>query len=248
VAGGLRRFRGLGTWSLLGRDMHAYLVRVIRRYVQTVEGSHRVSNVALRALEDISRKGDIEITERFVQLDAKLQIRILENASPRELGHILWSAVGFDLRPQVFRALFKKTLARAKRDERAIHRLCGAACDYLRLHPGSFKIPRDIAPGLLNSANPHRRVIGLKAVRYSGISPREQLKIILSRARCRSAMERVGVFHQLGMWLDDWGHTRLTNSARKSVEELLRAIVERERDECARTNAENCLRRLEGLA
>jgi hypothetical protein len=137
----------------------------------------------------------------------------------------LWSRAGLDLPVPEFRQAFESGLATKSDDIDAVWKLCGAACDFLRVHCGAFLIPRDMAMRLLASSCADHRVIGLKATRYMEANGIAQLELITDMLESSTELDRCVALYQLGLWIDDKTLEAVPDSIAARLRGALEAIA-----------------------
>ena len=160
---------------------------------------------------------------------------------------VLWSPVGLALPTAEFLRLFQNGLATAKDDEESIWKLCGAACDYLRLRGPVFQIPRELALRLLGSTCSEHRVIALKATRYMGADSVEQLALIADMMESSFETDRCVALYQLGLWIEDTKLQKLPESIGLRLRHAIEGIALRSKDQELRQYANARLDQLSGF-
>jgi hypothetical protein len=77
------------------------------------------------------------------------------------LAKALWTLEARDLSPREFQSRFDNIYSGAE-GPATLWQLGGAVNDFLRVHPGTIKVPNELAPTLLSSTIVDGRIIGLK--------------------------------------------------------------------------------------
>ena len=181
------------------------VTRILGRFIRSSSNNRELYTLAYFALEGSESQAGLVDAVGPIRPDANILAELLGHATPKELSDVLWSSTSRALPPEQFHSLFSRSLREVGDDERRLWRLCGAACDYLRFHPGAFSIPSALSTTLLASSDPDRRVIGLKAIRHVGLPAIEQLSTILDLLQHpKHEMDLYAALYQLAVWIEDF--------------------------------------------
>lgn len=143
----------------------------------------------LWALCDAHQSGEV--------LQEDLLEKILLAGNSQDVAALLWTGVGRFSSGRLFSAMFQRLVPECS-DARVLHSLVGAAVDFLRYHPGAFEISRELADRLLESQDPERRIIGLKALcRHCRTPPMELVNFVLGALKSENWSEACGGLHEL---------------------------------------------------
>lgn len=135
-------------------------------------------------------------------LQEDLVADILALGESHEVARVLWAGIGRFVSPECFLKLFQR-LATSSSDLATLHASLGAAVDHLRHHRGAFTIPRDMVSGLLLSADPEQRIIGLKAFcRHCAAGWAERISEVVKALRSENWYEQCGAVRELQGLLD----------------------------------------------
>lgn len=152
-------------------------------------------------------------------LQEDLVEEILRTGKPRDVASLLWSRIGLHMSADLFARVFRSLLLMPL-DLVLVHKLIGAAVDFLRSHPGTVGIPRDLADRLLDSSDCEHRIIGLKALcRHCDADAQELVTPILSALKSDNWYEMCGGLAELAGMLEH-NRRRGTNLTDASLVEL----------------------------
>ncbi|NLE36974.1 MAG: hypothetical protein GX621_03020 [Pirellulaceae bacterium] len=170
--------------------------------------------------------------------DTPLLLDVMKTASAVQIARVLWHPVGLHLSVVQFERLYHLALD-ASPDDSTLYQLVGAAVDFLRFHPGAFLLPSHLVSRLLESPHTDSRIVGMKALAHSQVSPEYYVECILRCLRSSNESDKDIGLHQLGELIDRDHGKLLEMLDSDRIQQLYRAIgaLMNDADETRRSTA-----------